>query len=225
MKKNILSQRNKNHPLLITIAGSQSAGKTTAFSYLKSRFPSIKFYPEINPYTIAGKNHLGGAYADKNIQKVIIKQGLKRLRVILVNHIPAACEETGVFAFAYAQDLVPKQELEKLKKEYLKLYQQLNPRIIFINTPPQISWARRRNKYQQRINRFLNQQQTLSLQQAKKIRKAMMEQYKTKIYQNYSNLINFYTSLPFKKLIINNSGLREKEFLKEMEKLFRKICR
>lgn len=52
---------------LIIIAGPQSSGKTTAFEFLRKKYPSFRFIPETNMYSVADRNHRGAAYVTKEL--------------------------------------------------------------------------------------------------------------------------------------------------------------
>ena len=65
---------------LITIAGPQSSGKSSALKIIKQKYPNINLFEEINPYLVTNKNHLGAAFVDKNLQIKIIKAEIKRTK-------------------------------------------------------------------------------------------------------------------------------------------------
>ena len=52
---------------LLIIAGPQSSGKTSAFNHLKSKYTNFHYQEEINPYSLAGKNHPGGAFTTNEL--------------------------------------------------------------------------------------------------------------------------------------------------------------
>src|SRR3989338_11118088 len=91
---------------LLIIAGPQSSGKTTAFNYLKSRFPNFYYQEEINPYILMGKNHLGGAFTTHDLEVKLAEADLLMLKNI-INHVKGHHNciiiETGIFHLVYTE--------------------------------------------------------------------------------------------------------------------------
>jgi len=193
---------------LIIIAGPQSSGKTTLFNFLKKNLKNTLFLEEVNPFTIVGPKHLGGAFVDLALEKKIIEYDLKRLKKIIQEHkLQSIIEETGVFHLVYLKKLVNKKIFNQYLKKYLCLYKKFFPMIVFIDTKPKISWKRRRNIYLSRI-----QKQGIKDQKQKQ---TFLKKYANKIFYLYDHWLNLYQTLPFKKIIIRNSYKKETLFLKE----------
>lgn len=204
---------------LLIIAGPQSSGKTTAFNYLKNKLinnrkkkETVKFIPEINPYSIAGKNHLGGAFTNKELEIKIIEKDLEILKniKILPDYITPIIIETGIFHLVYGEIFCGKSLTNIFYKKYLRLHKNLKTKIIFIETKPKVSWKRRKAIYKKRTANFTNPQG----------RKEVLERYRLTIERLYPLWLKWYKKMPFEKYMIKNSYKKKEVFLQEVLNLF-----
>jgi len=193
------------------IAGPQSSGKTTLFNFLKKKIKNAVFLEEINPFTLVGKKHLGGAFVDLKIEKQIINEDLKRLKKIISQKSKKelVIEETGIFHLIYLKKLANEEIRAHYFQKYFRLYNKIIPLIIFIDTKPQISWRRRKQIYLSRLKNITDQKQ----------KKLMLKKYQEKIFELYPQWRWLYRYLPFRKVIIKNSHKKKRDFLKETLKI------
>lgn len=185
---------------LLTIAGPQSAGKTTVFQMIKNHFPYFNFLSEINPYTFYGEKHLGGAFNDEKTEILIIEKDLEQLKKIKENTVV----ETGIFHLVYSEIFSPKKT-KKFFQEYLNLYYHFQNWLIFIDVKPEISWKRRRKKYQERVKNLSKEKQ-----------KEALNRYKNNLYRLYPLWLKYLKIFPFNKIIIKNSYKNFFNFKKEI---------
>jgi nicotinamide riboside kinase len=196
---------------LMIIVGPQSSGKTTLFNFLKTKIKKALFLEEINPFTLVGKKHLGGAFVDLKLEKQIINEDLKRLKKIVYqpSEKELVIEETGIFHLIYLKKLANEEICTHYFQKYFRLYNKIFPLIIFIDTKPQISWQRRKQIYLSRLKNITDQKQ----------KKLMLKKYREKIFELYPQWHWLYRYLPFKKIIIKNSYKKKRDFLKEALKI------
>lgn len=211
-------------PVLIVIAGPQVCGKTTASRIISQKFKNILFHPEINQYTILGGNHLGSAYVSWELEEKIIRADLARLaRIVSDKRDLIHLAETGIFHTVYSQ-IFDVPQAQKFIKEYEKLYQEAKIGILFINTTPAVSWARRRGYY---LKRTLSEIQKRNLEgnQAKKLREEMMGKYKARIFNLYSLWLSTFEIFSYPKIKIANNGKNLAVFEKKITRGFLKLAR
>lgn len=203
----------------LIIAGPQSSGKTTAFNYLKNKLinnhkkkETVKFFPEVNPYSIVGKDHLGGAFTNKELEIKIIKKDLELLKNInsLPDRMTPIIIETGIFHLVYGEIFCGVRITNSFYQKYLELHKNLKTKIIFIDTKPEVSWKRRKAIYKKRTANFTNPQE----------RKKALERYRLTIERLYPLWLKWYKKLPFEKYMIRNSYKKERLFLREIMDIF-----
>ena len=201
------------------------AGKTTAAKILKKTFKNILYHPEINQYTLMNKNHVGGAFVGRAIEKKINKASFKRLKAIIEDGRDMFnLIETDIFHCVFAKLLGEKQMAEENERKYQEFYQKTNAGIFFINTKPQISWARRRNYYLKRALKTIKDQKLKGVQ-AKKRREEMMKKYKECIFNLYSLWSEMYDRLSYPKIKIPNNGQSLRIFEKKVVNGFSKLTK
>lgn len=199
----------------ITIAGPQSSGKTTALKHLQEKHKDWIFVEEINPYTVTGANHPGGAYVDSDLETNIIKIQLAKMEAIKDRLDQMAVAETGIGHVVYTQFFVGKKIADKFYDDYIRLYNGLNPFIIFIDTTATISFERRKNKYEKRIKeRGIVK---------KKEAEGALKKYRNTIFDLYPLWIKFYEKLPYPKVKIENSSLNQGKFLNELDRVISEL--
>lgn len=203
-------------PIYICIAGPQSSGKSKAIKFLAQRLKDIKIHKEINPFVIGSKNHLGGVFVGKNLERKIIETDLKRLLWLSkIKRRECHLVETGLFHLVYAQEKLGQGTFKKIKKEYQDLLNKIEVGVLFLDTKPQISWARRRGYY---LKRTLAEIKKGGLRgvEAKKLQDQMMRKYKKRIFDLYPLWLKMFESLSYPKVKIPNNG-------KNLEVLGRKV--
>lgn len=191
--------------MLITIAGPQSSGKTTIFNLVKQKYPQLNFISEINPYSLVGEKHLGAAFVSSDLEIKITEKELVILNP-LVNQQKLSIVETGIFHLVYIELHLGKKVAQEYLYKYLKLYNRLNPTIFFIDTKPEISWQRRKEKYEKRIISISDQKQ----------KNKIMTKYNQTLYNLYPLWLKYFELLPFKKIMIKNSFKSKIEFQTEI---------
>lgn len=195
---------------LITIAGPQSSGKTVAVNYLKKKHPSWGMLEVIDPYTIGGMEHPGAAYTDRDLQVNMMKIELIKLNSLRNKNNPIFMGELGIFRLVYTHYFYHKKLAGEYFDKYIDVYNDFDSSIIFIDTKPEISFQRRKNKYVERIkNRGITDKK--SFDQA-------LKKYQDTIFHLYPHWLRFYEKINFPKALIKNSYISESEFLNEIEK-------
>lgn len=199
----------------ITIAGPQSSGKTTAINFLKNKYPDWFYLEEVNPYTVISKNHPGAAYTSKDLQINLIDIELTKLRAIESRYESVSIVELGIFRLIYSEYFYHKKLSEQFLPDYMKLYHDLNPYIILIDTKPEVSFQRRKEKYIERIhNQGIKDKKQFDI---------TLRKYQDTIFHLYPYWLRYYDKLNFPKKLIKNSYISEGEFLIEINKTVKSI--
>lgn len=212
-------------PTCIIIAGPMVSGKTTAARTLVKKFKNTLHHPEINQYTVAGSSHPGGAFVDKKLEEKIIKADLSRLRKIILNkrnliHLI----ETDICHSVYSKIFGEEERAKEIDKEYKKLHQKASVGVFFIDTNPQISWARRRGYYLRKTMVEVKKRGLKGVE-AKKIREKMMNKFKKRIFALYPFWLEMFESLPYPKIKIPNNGKSLEAFEKKVIGSYLKLTR
>jgi len=87
--------------------------------------------------------------------------------------------------------------------QYTNLYNELNSFIIFIDTKPEVSFARRKEIYIERIKKMGVTDKKLFASKLKK-------------YQDI--WLKFYEKIPYPKVSIKNSDISKQQFLNEIDR-------
>lgn len=199
----------------ITIAGPQSSGKTVAINHLKKKHPKWYFMEVIDPYTIGGMDHAGAAYTDRDLQKSLLKIELIKINSMHKKTNPVLIAEMGIMRLVYASHFYDKKLANEYFEQYVDAYESFNSHIIFIDTKPEQSFSRRRNKYIERIK-------NRGIKDKKKFDKAL-KKYEDTIFRLYPHWLKLFNKIPFPKTIIKNSHISEAEFLSEIDKTVGRI--
>lgn len=199
-------------PKFIVISGPQSSGKTTIFSHLSKKYGNkkIRFIPEISPYTESGTDH------PRLLSPYEIQENLTKKTLTLLENIDKNSDyvmETGPMQIVYIEKYTGIEKAENYFKKYLKIITPLKPVIVFVETKPEISFRRRKNKYVERIKRhgLLSKKEEL------------LEQYEKKIYDLYPLWHKWLDKYPFEKIVVKNNYKTKKKFISEMEGIFRSL--
>lgn len=212
-------------PVLIIIAGPMVSGKTTAAKILVRIFKNTVYHKEINQYTLRGGSHLGGAFVDQKLEEEIVEADLSRLKKIvgedkgLIHLI-----ETDIFHCVYTKLIEGEEKAERFKKEYRKLHQKAKVGALFLDTKPQISWARRRGYYLKRTLAEIKRQGLRGVE-AKKLQDKTMRKYKERIFTLYPFWLEMFETLPFPKIKIPNNGKSLEIFRKKVIDGFLKLTK
>ncbi len=192
----------------ITIAGPQSSGKTTALKHLQTEKKDWYFVEEINPYTIAGINHPGAAFVDRDLEINLVKIELAKISSLKDRVQQNVAVETGIGHVVYTQFFAGKPIADQFYNDYLRLYNDLNPFLIFIDTRPEVSFSRRQKNYEERIkNKGIT---------GKKDKEKTLKKYRDIIFELYPLWLKFYEKFPYPKVKIENSVLNREKFLNEL---------
>ncbi len=199
----------------ITITGPQSSGKTTAVNFLKSKYSDWFYVEEVNPYTVISKDHPGAAYTSKDLQVNLMEIELTKLKAIESRYESVSVVEMGILRLVYAEYFYHKKLADQYLATYLKLYRDLNPYIIFIDTKPEVSFHRRKAKYIERIhNQGINDKKHFDI---------ALRKYQDTIFHLYPQWLKYYEKLNFPKKSIKNSHIAEGEFIIEIDKAVKSI--
>ena len=192
---------------LIIIAGPQAAGKTTAVSQICSYFSALspilnssgRKIPPIFPLQesrqiIVHKDILLGAiFMTPEQEEEVVACDLARMDLILSRSRDRLVylDECNIFTIAHAT-AHGVAGVENHWQEYISRLNQLNAKIIFLDVGPEISWERRRRKYEQRLIYFpANRHESI------------MRRYREYLARLHPILLDVYHRLPFPKEIID----------------------
>ncbi len=203
----------RNSVIYVAIAGPQSSGKSFAIAFLKKKFPRYRFYPEINPFTVSGGAHRGGAFATVSEEEHISAEVLARLRRIGTMR-GVHVEETGPFHLVYAKHVGHRALFTKAPGRAKRILGKMSAGILFIDTPPGVSWKRRRPYYRTRVADLNPGEQ-----------KAAMSRYRKRIYAIYDDWLVVLRILPFPNVIVKNSKISRKKFLADTSRSFSVLVR
>lgn len=199
----------------IIIAGPQAAGKTTTKKYLENKYENQEIIFLQNSRNIVNKNcNPGGALTvTRNLEFQMIEEDLNRLKTIeeksKINPNSIYVDETGIFTLAHSG--LYNINIKDYFKEYINLLSKLNPKIIFLDVNPEISWTRRKEKYEKRIENFDENEKINARKELKN-------------YMNfvYPKLIKMFEKINLPKIKIDNQ-LNKEEAMKNIERIFYNI--
>ncbi len=207
---------------MVFISGSQSAGKTTLFNYLKDFYPQAKFQPEINPYTLVGK-HSGGAFVTTDLQKEISRLTIEQFKRLSK---PAKKRlvfwETGFMNLAYVLRDGKGENYLYFKKEYLKLASLAEVKVVFIDTRPEVSWQIRRANYLKRVQEYLEDNH-IKEEKREEVTQLRMARYKKNLWLMYPLFKETLEVLNLPTYVIENNGSSLEEFLDKGRQLIGRI--
>lgn len=198
----------------ISIAGPQSAGKTTAFKYLSKKYAKrgILFQMDMNPYIFKKSDH------PKYISTQDFQEDLNRETIKLLQSIDRNTDvimENGPMQVVYIEAYSGKRKAEEYFRKYVKLLKRLDPVIIMVDAKPKLSFKRRINEYLRRIKKHKLQKQAQTI----------LDQYEKKIIDLYPLWNKWFKRFPFKKILIKNSYKKQEKYLAEIETVINKIWR
>jgi thymidylate kinase len=204
---------------LIIVAGPQAAGKSTIINQICSQYQNIspffgnarKRIPPIFPLQesrqiIAHKDMLLGAIFMKPEQeREVVLCDLARMDLMLARRRDRLIylDECNIFTIAHAVAHGVK-EVRSHWAEYVSRLQGLNTKVIFLDVPPEVSWERRRRKYEQRLVYFPGNRH-----------RSIMRRYKEYLTRLHPLLLDVYRRLPFPKEMLDGQ-LPEKDLIQKV---------
>lgn len=204
---------------LIIIAGPQAAGKTTIINQLCSQYQTISpffnragrkiplmFPLQESRQIIVHKNILLGAiFMTPEQEQEVVSCDLARMDLILSRSRGRLIylDECNIFTIAHAIAHGVK-EVEKHWCKYISRLKKLNAKVVFLNVDPEVSWERRRRKYQQRLIYFSANRH-----------EAIMRMYREYLTRLHPLLLDIYHRLPFPKEMLD-SQMPEKDAIQEV---------
>lgn len=187
---------------LAIIAGPQAAGKSTIVAKLSSQpYAVATLFPLQESRQIIVHKHmlLGAIFMTLEQELEVVSCDLARMDLILrrnQNHL-VYLDECNIFTVAHAA-AHGVLEIERYWNEYLTRLTRLNATVIFIDVPPEISWERRRRRYEQRLVYFPEDQHT-----------AILRQYQDYQVKLHPLLLDVYRRLPFPKAIVDGRAAED----------------
>jgi|ERR1035437_581190 thymidylate kinase len=190
---------------LIIIAGPQAAGKSTAIARLNEQYQSISplfgrrqkplIFPLQESRQIVVHAHmlLGAIFMTPEHEQEVVAWDFKRMDTLAERKKDRIVylDECNVFTIAHAMA----HGIDAVKihwSDYVQRLQRLNAKVIFLNVPPDLSWERRRRRYEQRLVYF-----------PKKEHGRIMASYKNYLAQVHPLLKDVYSRLPIPKRFID----------------------
>jgi thymidylate kinase len=196
---------------LVIVAGPQAAGKSTVISKLGSDpyilsplfrgdAAPLLFPLQESRQIIVHKYILLGAVSFTAAHELeVIECDLARMHIMREPRWGSTLflDECNVFTLAHAQvrNTIP---LDSHFEDYLRRLQQLETAVLFLDIPPEISWERRRRRYEQRLAAFPEHE-----------RQAVMQYYHDYLFQLHPSLHEVYQKLPLRKVMIDASSSPE----------------
>lgn len=195
---------------IIVIAGPQGAGKSTVITKLSHQlstvaalFPGQKaplFFPLQESRQIVVHKHmlLGAIFMGKQHEQEIVACDLERMDVMLerafknvIYREVVYLDECNVFTIAHAL-AHGAVELQQHWDEYVTRLAKLNAAVIFLDVPPNVSWDRRRARYEQRLVYFPSEQH-----------EGILQKYRNYLVKLHPLLLDVYQRLPFPKVMVD----------------------
>jgi thymidylate kinase len=124
----------------------------------------------------------------------IIEEDLKRLKDIEEtekNKEIIYVDETSIFSLAHSG--LHNIETKPYFNEYLDVLKKLNPKILFLDVKPEISWLRRKSRYEKRVENMHEDE-----------KKEAMNGFRTYLNYVYPELIKMFWQIDLPKVRITN---------------------
>jgi len=194
----------------VVIAGPQAAGKTTVISVLGEQYENLSpliaalgqrdlpflFPLQENRQIMIHKNViLGAIFMTKEQEIEVVRWDINRMDLILGQEYDnlVYLDECNIFTIAHAKahgfDCV-----KMYWQNYMDRLESLHAGVIFLDIPLQLSWERRKHRYQQRLVCF-----------AEKERARIMGEYYEYLKKLRPLLLEIYERLNIPKIIIDAS--------------------
>jgi len=205
---------------IVVIAGPQSSGKTTSLKYLREKYADqLDFHPEINQNTLFPEAKMGSVAVTPEMEREIVQTDINHL-----DNLPPSdllqLAETAPFHLVYSHHLDPDYYQEAILG-YKQALEKHELYIIFIDTKPKVSFARRKRTYLARVKKAIKEQ-NLSPEEASSYTRSMMLKYERAITERYPIWKNVLSEINYAKgkIIIPNNHSNQDKFLAEIEAAF-----
>lgn len=192
----------------IVIAGPQAAGKSTVISNINDQYqsfspmfaalgkPDLPFlFPlqESRQMIVHRDVVLGGIFMTGEQETDVVQYDLRRMNIILSQPHDnlVYLDECNIFTLAHARAHGFKG-VDVFFDEYIKLLEKLQAAVIFLDVSPDISWERRKSRYEQRLVCFPREQHL-----------QIMKEYFEYLQKLYPKLLEVYDSLLLPKIMID----------------------
>jgi len=185
----------------IIIAGPQAAGKTSTIRYFNSRYANVNSFLNRTRKTqllkegreVVGRKNksLGAIFMTAEQERQVIEADLQRMTRIAENADGQDyIDESNIFTLAHAA--LHGVNTRSFFTDYCSALAKLNPGIIFFDIPPEVSFARRRQSYEERARQF-------GEHEAEKV----MAEYMRYMGAVYPELLRLYEKIKFPKIKLN----------------------
>jgi len=136
----------------------------------------------------------GAIFNDAHTEHEIAERDLERMDdLIQKSDDRIYLDETNIFTLAHARNRG--LDIGNLVSEYRHRLQTLNAAILFLNVPPEVSWERRKVRYQERVTGFPRAQAA-----------AVMDMYHDYLVTLHSELLNVSSLLKTEIVPIDATG-------------------
>ncbi|MDI6721622.1 MAG: deoxynucleoside kinase [Candidatus Aenigmarchaeota archaeon] len=198
------------------VGGPQAAGKSSTIKYLHSKYCStvpmdenvyknLVALQEMRQIIIHKYSILGAIFMDKSDEIEIVENDLKRMDNILdLDDDRIYLDECNIFTLAHLKNHCI--EANKYFHEYCDRLRRLDASIMFLGISPEISWQRRKKRYEERIEGFPPDE-----------RETIMRSYKEYLFELHPRISELYEELDFPKTKIDAEILSEYLLLKASE--------
>jgi len=207
---------------IIVIAGPQASGKTTVWRFLSDKYGGrAGFYEEMNPYVLfPEKARLGSVVVDAEMEKKIHEADVARIGEVLKEGMVGVIE-TLMFHAVYYEEFLGKEFYHQGMRDYEKALREVEVGVLFIDTTPEVSFARRRGEYWWRVVREI-ERRGLKGEEARRWGEEMMKKYETRMKDRYQKWWQVFEELDYvkEKWVIENNDRSRGSFLNEVEKVF-----
>ena len=205
----------------VVIAGPQSSGKTTAFTHLQQKYQDrFDYHPEINQLNVHGVT-LGSIAVSASMEEEILQADIAQITHIHDTH-KIQIYETAMFHLVYVNSLAPGL-YKQAKEHYREAFSGHLLDVIFIDTLPETSFARRRPIYLARIEGEITKKR-LAKSPATTYTNEMLQKYEKRIQDLFPIWHHVYDELSYanRKVTINNNKTEE-EFLSEFDRVINEL--
>jgi hypothetical protein len=210
-------------PGYVLFAGPQAAGKSTAIEYAANKYQcmadgtalrgwfggmdislegpdlpvNLVVLQEMRQVVLRERRIPGGRFMDWSAECEVIRRDIKRMEGL---SRPGAegvyLDETSVFTLAHAK--LHGVRTAPLLDRYKRLLDRLGAVVIFMSVGKDVSWSRRKPRYEERVVNFPVEEKS----------KALMK-YREYLDEVYDNLFEVYGFLDLEKIMIDASGSLE----------------
>lgn len=202
---------------MIIIAGPQAAGKSTVIEQVRSQSANMSplfskrktplFFPLQESRQIIVHRHmlLGAIFMNPAHETEVVSCDLDRMDQIFLHDQKHTVylDECNIFTLAHAA-AHGVSGIWQYWDEYLVRLKKLDAAVIFLDVPPDVSWDRRRQRYEERLVYFPRDQH-----------QSILERYSDYLQTLHPLLLDVYDRLPFPKEMINGCSSGE-NVLKEV---------